>query len=221
MTSPLQDSQQAAARYHARYSNPAYVAVQRAVITDLYGPPGLPGWENLLDTRLGQDIPNRLMNLVIDAASDICGWPGFEGRLLCLARAAAVHRLSENTLNVMRDHLKRFEDTGDTYADDFRATTLALLHAGAAQPEVLESARCASGIHSWQGRAAHDLLVAAEELTRAAEILLSGGDPFYMREKANRAVERIVSAMQEGEHGDGPREAFAGLIVQWSPRKTD
>ena len=70
MTSSPQDSQQAAARYHARYSNPTYVAVQRAVIADLYGPPDQPGWENLFDTRLGEEIPNRLMNLVIDAASE-------------------------------------------------------------------------------------------------------------------------------------------------------
>ena len=197
------------------------MAVQRAVISDLYGPPDQPGWENLFDTRLGEDIPNRLMNLVIDAASDICGWPGFEGRLLRLAREAAAHHLSENTLNAMCDHLKRFENAGESYADDFRATTLALLHAGVAQPEVLEAARCASEIHSWQGRSAHDLLVAAEQLARAADILLSGDDPFYMREKVNRAVERIVSGLQEGEHGDGPREAFAGLIVQCSPCKTD
>ena len=152
---------------------------------------------------------------------NICNWPGFEGRLLRLAREAAAHRLSENTLNAMCDHLKRFENAGETYADDFRATTLALSHAGAAQPEVLEAARCASEIHSWQGRAAHDLLVAAEELTRAADILLSGDDPFYMREKVNRAVERIVSAMQEGEHGDGPREAFAGLIIQRATAKAN
>jgi hypothetical protein len=151
MTSPQQDSQQAAARYHTRYSNCAYVNIQRAVISDLFGSPGLPEWENLFDARLGEEIPNRLMNLVIDAASEICGWPGFEGRLLRLAREAAAHRLSENTLNAIRDHLKRFEEIGDTRANDFRAVALALQRAGAVQPEVREVARYASEIHSLAG----------------------------------------------------------------------
>lgn len=219
MTPPLQDSQQAAAHYHAHYSNSVYVTIQRAVISDLFGSPGLPEWENLFDARLGEEIPNRLMNLVIDAASEICGWPGFEGRLLRLAREAAVHRLSENTLNAIRDHLKRFEQVGDTRADDFRAVALALQRAGVTQPGVLEAARCTSEIHSWQGRAAHNLLVAAEGLIRAAEILLLEDDVFYAREKVQGAVERVVSALKEGEHGAGPRAAFAGLVVRWLPRK--
>jgi len=219
MTIPQKDSQQAAARYHAHYSNSAYVTIQRAVISDLFGSPGLPEWENLFDTRLGEEIPNRLMNLVIDAASELCGWPGFEGRLLRLTREAAAHRLSENTLNAIRDHLKRFEEAGDTRADDFRSVAMALQRAGSVQPDILKAARCASEIHSWRGRAAHDLLVAAEGLVRAAEILLLEDDAFYAREKVQRAVERVVSALKEGEHGAGPRAAFTGLVVQWLPRK--
>jgi hypothetical protein len=61
-----------------------------------------------------------------------------------------------------------------------------------AQPVLQEAAASAGDIHTSRGRAAHDLLIAAEQL------LLSGeGDLFYISEKVAHATAHLASALQE------------------------
>ncbi|MBK8139501.1 MAG: hypothetical protein KA401_01965 [Anaerolineae bacterium] len=57
---------------------------------------------------------------------------------------------------------------------------------------------CANGLHSWQGRAAYELLHAVEYLILAATVLLQRGDEAYIREKLHMGLNRITSAFYEG-----------------------
>lgn len=198
MTQHHDPSQQASARYHACYSDADYKVIQRALIADLYGPSDRPGWEEQLQMRLGQLIPNRLMNAVTDAASEICHWPGFEGSLLRLAQELLIQRVSWTSVQLIADYLHRFEMPGEMGSADLKVTVQVLRYILKAQPVLLEAGASAGDIHSSRGRTAHSLLVAAEQLTRAAQLLLSGeGDLFYITEKITHATDRIASIWQE------------------------
>ena len=71
MSQPHDPIQQASDRYHAHYLDTSYKAIQRAIIADLYGTVDSPDWEQLLEARLSHTVPNRLMNVITDAASEI------------------------------------------------------------------------------------------------------------------------------------------------------
>jgi hypothetical protein len=60
-------------------------------------------------------------------------------------------------------------------------------------------------IHNWQGRAAYELLAAAEYLTQAALHLLLHGNLAYIREKLLFALRRLTGAFHEGlRHSERP-----------------
>ena len=190
--------QQASDRYHAHYSDVSYKAIQRAIIADLYGPVDTPDWEQLFDMRLSHTIPNRLMNTITDVASEICQWPGFQGSLPRLAQDIVLHRVSWATIQLIVDYLHRFEALGETWSADLLTTTQVTQFVLKAQPVLQEAAASAGDIHTSRGRAAHELLVAAEQLTRAAHLLLNGESELsYVLEKITHATDRIASALQE------------------------
>lgn len=190
--------QQASARYHARYSDATYKIIQRAVIADLYESFDKPNWEEHFEMRLSQPTPNRLMNSITDAASEICQWPGFENKLIPLARELVLQQVSWVTIQLILEYLHRFEDAGDTGSADLCATVQVMQFILKAQPVLQEAAASAGDIHTSRGRAAHALLVAAEQLARTANLLVSGeGDPSYISEKIIHAVGCITSSQQE------------------------
>ncbi len=194
-TDPIQ---QASDRYHAHYSDVSYKAIQRAIIADLYGPGDTHDWEHLLEVRLSQEIPNRLMNTITDAASEICQWPGFQESLPRLAQELVLQRVSWATTQLIVEYLHRFEASQETYSADLHVMLQTIHFIVKAQPVLQESAASAGDIHTSRGRAAHELLVAADHLTRAAYLLLSGeGDLSYITEKITHATERVASALQE------------------------
>lgn len=190
----------AAEKYNMRYSNATYAAVQRAVITDLYGS------FDQLEERLGHETPNRLMNAVTDAASEICDWPGFEGGIQRLLSEVLRHPLSDETLDLIVVHLKRFQNIDNTYAEDFRSTVKAMRHLHQAQPQLLDATGAASDIHNWQGRSAHDLLASAHFMTEAADLLLQHHtDTAYIAEKLQKGLNRLNGALEEGmQYSDTP-----------------
>lgn len=164
--------QQASDRYHAHYSDVSYKSIQRAIIADLYGAVDTPNWEQLFDVRLSYTIPNRLMNMITDAASEICQWPGFQGSLPRLVQELVLQRVSWATIQLIADYLHRFEAPRETWSADLLTTIQVTHFILRAHPVLQEAVASASEIHSWQGRAAHDLLVAAEQLIRASQLLL-------------------------------------------------
>jgi hypothetical protein len=139
------------------------------------------------------------MNTITDAASEICQWPGFEGSLIRFAQELVLRRVGWTTIQLIVDYLHQFEDRDETFSTDLQATVQATRLAYKSETVVNEAAACASEIHSWRGRAAHDLLVATEQLVRAAQLLLNAEDDMaYIQEKIRSASDRIASANQEG-----------------------
>ena len=190
--------QQASDRYHAHYSDVSYKEIQHAIIADLYGPVNTPDWEQLFEVRLSHTIPNHLMNTITDAASEVCQWPGFEGSLARLAQELVLQRVSWETTQLIGDYLHRFEEPQETYSLDLHVTVQAMHFIIKAQPVLQEASASAGDIHTSRGRAAHDLLVASEQLMRAAHLLLSEEEDLsYITEKITHATERVMSAHQE------------------------
>jgi hypothetical protein len=105
MSQPHDPVQQASDRYHAHYSDVCYKAIQRAIITELYGPVSTSDWEQQFEARLSHTVPNRLMNTITDAASEICQWPGFQGSLTRLAQELVLQRVSWTTIQLIVDYL--------------------------------------------------------------------------------------------------------------------
>lgn len=198
MTQHQDSIQQASDRYHACYSDVSYKAIQRAVIVDLYGAEMIPDWEQMFEARLSHVIPNQLMNAITDAASEICHWPGFEGSLTHLAQELALHGTGWATIQLIVDYLQRFEEPQETYSADLKATIQVTQFILKVHPVLQEAAASAGDIHSSRGRSAHDLLVAAEQVTRAAQLLLNGEDDMsYISGKIIQATDHITSAWQE------------------------
>lgn len=146
------------------------------------------------------------MNLVSDVAFQIVQHPHYTEAYLKLAIYCGQNNVSIVTIDLMTDYLRRFQSEPDPIIDDFEATAKALLRAYISFDTLHSAATAANGIHSWQGRVAYDLLVAAEYLTHAAIHMLMHGNLSYIREKLQSAFWHIKGALHEGlRRADKPR----------------
>jgi hypothetical protein len=86
----------------------------------------------------------------------------------------------------------------DPCIDDFDATARALLLAYDGRDQLRTAAAQANGAHGWQGNMAYELLSAVDALSYAAILLLAHEDDGYIREKLQRGLHRLSSALHEG-----------------------
>lgn len=188
----MQDAQK---HYNSLYDNVAYQAVTQAIADDL----GV-GREAL--------AASDAANLITDAALGLCGHASYTESCLTLANFCGQNGICPTTIDAIHAYLIRFQQVADTRADDFEATAKTLYHLqtlkGALHPAIAH----ASGIHSWQGRAAYDLLASADYLMQAAENLLKNGDSGYSGEKLRAGVGRIIGASREALHHADRPQAF-------------
>jgi hypothetical protein len=118
-------------------------------------------------------------------------------------------KLSDKTTDTVHRYLLTFQQTGINAADDFAAIAKALIRTYAGQHAIGEASAYANGVHSWQGRTAYHLLVAAEYLTKSAELLLDQyGNDAYLREKLQHGLNRITNALYEGVRYSDKPEIF-------------
>ena len=106
--------------------------------------------------------------------------------------------MSWTTTQLVVDYLHRFEESQETYSVDLRATIQATSFILKVQSVLQEAAASASDIHTSKGRAAHHLLVAAEQLSWAAHLMLGGeSDLFYIWEKITHATDCVYAVRRE------------------------
>ena len=189
MTTP----QSALKHYNTHFNNKAYQAI---------------------GTHLAQDLRadreslrvSDVMNMLSDVAFQISGHPHYTHASLKLAIFCGQNNVSIVTIDLMADYLRRFQMKPDNVIEDFQATAKALLRGYVSFDGLHSAAIAANGIHSWQGRIAYDLLVAAEYLTQAAIHLLMHGNLSYIREKLQSSFWHLKGALHEGlQHADKPR----------------
>lgn len=171
-------------RYNRLFDNTLFHAISTAIAEDL-------------NLNPDHSCVTDLMNAVTDAALGVCGYPHYPDGWLKLAVLSAQNALSNPTIDAICQNLQHFQQPQDSYADDFALTAKALLKLHEVTSALNTVTACANGIHSREGRAAYDLLAAAELLSRAATLSLEHDDPGYMAEKANAAHERIAFALRE------------------------
>lgn len=138
------------------------------------------------------------MNLVSDAAFQVCGHPDYPEAYLKLAIFCGQNNVNIMTIDLIADYLRRFQTKPVTIIDDFEATAKALLQSYASFDALHSAATASNAIHTWQGRIAYDLLVAAEYLTQAAIHLLMDGNLSYIREKLQSSFWHLKGALHEG-----------------------
>jgi len=193
-------SKQALERYHAAYDNTIYTDIRYHVIRDTVGP------DADVELHTGDTAVVDFMNALIDTCLECCGSSQHTGAHILLARSAAWSKLSDETIDAVYTYLLTFQQTGINAADDFAAIAKALTRAYTGQHAIGEASAYANGVHSWQGRTAYHLLVAAEYLAKSAELLLDQYDnDAYLREKLQHGLNRITNALYEGvRHSDKP-----------------
>jgi hypothetical protein len=164
---------------------------------------------NLMTADLGADRDSSsvsdVLNLLIDACLGLCGSPTHADAPRLLAVFCGQNDVSIPTIDALHHYLLTFVQSPDTRADDFECASKALLKAYGAKDSLNAAGSCANGIHSWQGRIAYELLVAADYLTQAAVQLLIHGSESYIREKLQYGLRRLTGALYEGvRHSDTP-----------------
>jgi len=106
------------------------------------------------------------MNLLIDTCWN-CAVLHARQKLASARSLLWPNGIIKYTIDALVSYLRRFA-TDDTRIDDFECTAKALLLAYGAQMDANHAAAQANGIHSWQGRAAYELLASADYLTQGA-----------------------------------------------------
>ena len=155
----------------------------------------------LLASNLNADRDeSRVVDLLVavqNAALELCGHPLHKGAWHALALQCGQNFLSVHTVDAMRDFLRRFAPD-DPRIDDFDATARALLLVYDGRDQLRSAAAQANGVHGWQGNMAYELLSAVDALSYAAILLLAHEDDGYIREKLQRGLHRLSSALHEG-----------------------
>lgn len=192
MTDSGLDLHSALERYNLLFDGVQYNAIAALVAADLRAE---------RDSLRVSDV----LNLVIDACLGLCGSPTHADAPRLLAVFCGQNDVSIATIDTVHRYLLTFEQPPDTYADDFECTAKALLKGYAARDGLSAAADCANGIHSWHGRMAYELLIAADYLAQAAVQLLQHGSASYIREKIQYGLRRITGALYECvRHSDTP-----------------
>jgi hypothetical protein len=144
------------------------------------------------------------LNLLIDGCLELCGSSAQSGAWLKLAVICGQNGIIRHVVDAMVRYLRRFSED-DPRIGDFEGTAKGMLCAYSAQDELRTAAAHANGVHSWQGRSAYELLVAADYLTQAAMQLLQQGDEAYLSEKLKYGINRLTGALYEGiRHSERP-----------------
>jgi len=181
-------------RYHETFHPKQYNAITEQLAANLYA------------ERDDSRVTDSMIALQ-DACLELCGHPDHDGACHRLSVCCGLNALSFNTIDSMRDYLRRFGGSDDMRVEDFDCTVRAILRAYSSLDDLKTATACANGVHSWQGRAAYTSLHAVEYLTLAAVHLLQHGDNAYIREKLKGGMQRITSALYEGvRHSSQPSQ---------------
>ena len=207
--------ERALARYHTAYDNVIYTYIRHQVIADTIGADA--DFARHADDTAVVDF----MNTLIDVCLECCGSDRHSGAHIRLARLASWSKLSQATINTVYQYLLIFQQAGINAAEDFESIAKSLARVYAGQMEISMSAAHANGVHSWQGRTAYQLLVAAEYLVKSAELLLDRHDEdAYLREKLMHGLNRITGALYEGvRYAEKP--SLFDFSRTYFPRETD
>ena len=182
-------------RYNRLFDNHLYSAIAHRLAADLRAD------RNALRV-------SDAMNLITNAALELVSHPHYVGAWLALAVFCGQNGVSIATIDAIHDYLLIFRQPDDIRADDFEMTAKALLKAYEALDALRGGVSCASGVHSWQGRMAYDLLAAADYLAQTAVQLLLHGNLFYIREKLPAGLNQISGALHEGTRHSARPDLF-------------
>lgn len=184
----------ALSRYHEAFDPSRYNAIANQLTSNLYAEGD--------DARVTDG-----MVALQDACLELCGHPDHAGACHRLAVFCGLNTVSVYTVDAFRDYLRRFDGSDDVRIEDFDCTARAMLRAYSGLDDLKSATSCANGVHSWQGRAAYELLHAVEYLTLAAIHLLQHGDESYAREKLQNGIRRVTGALYEGvRHSNQPSQ---------------
>ena len=181
-------------RYHNRFDPAQYNAVGEYLAS------------NLNTDRTDPRVVDILVTLQ-NAALELCGHPDFDQAWHRLAVTCGQTFLAVHTVDAMRDFLRRFV-AEDIRMDDFEATTKGMLRAYRGLDDLKTALAHANGVHSWQGRMAYELLVAVDYLTQSSIRMLAHSDEGYTREKLQKGLNHITSALYEGIRHSEHRQLY-------------
>jgi hypothetical protein len=181
-------------RYHERFDSDLYDTIGEFIASNL---------------NADRD-DERVIALLVAAQNgglELSGHPDLAGALHTLAVQCGRSFLSVYTIDAIWRFLRAFNED-DTRLDDFEATAKAMLLAYRVLEDLKTATAHANGVHSWQGRAAYDLLAAVELFTLGAITLLAHDGETYTHEKLHAGLNRITGALYEGVRGSEQPRLF-------------
>jgi hypothetical protein len=111
--------------YNAAYNNETFRHVQTTLVWEVCGP-FQASHPNLIERALALPDLHTILNLVTDAALELCGHPDMTGRVEALLRAVTRQPISEDTLHAITDseahrryHWFNFVDADEPACHDF------------------------------------------------------------------------------------------------------
>lgn len=216
-------------RYHRCYNNDTYKAFGAAIRPALgLDPDNVP----LVPTGAAEQEYSRLMNLMIDAAYEVCGSEYYRGACLRLGIELRIlatiylpgyphhHVPVLDLLQPALDHLGNFSSESGSAAQVLASLKVTVLTM-AARAMVERAAEECSLLADWKNLAAYSLLWASADLLRAAELLLAGEPSVsYIAEKLTRAAANLKAGWdwwkQEGERAPYIVEALCAQLDEIS-----
>jgi hypothetical protein len=174
-------------RYHERFDSKLYNTMGEFIASNL-------------NAERDEECVVALVVAAQNGGLELCGHPDLIGALHTLAVQCGRNHISLHTVDAIWRFLRAF-NPDDTRLDDFEVTAKAILRAYSALDDLKSATAHANGVHSWQGRAAYELLAAVELFSHAAIALLAHDDETYTHEKLHAGLNRITGALYEGVRG--------------------
>jgi len=152
-----------------------------------------PMFRKFSEAQQEQEIA-RLMNLVTDAALELCGHRSHQGACLILIRVMDT-TLSEPSRQAIFTHLEQFMPPGDTRLGDYRMLSAALAALAQARRSLLQAVSLTSGLRDWRGNAIHFSAHAAFMETSLAARLIAEDSPDYLASKQRIALNDLRESL--------------------------
>lgn len=177
--------------YNAAYDNETFRHVQTTLVWEVCGP-FQASHPNLIERALALPDLHTILNLVTDAALELCGHPAMTGRINALLRAVTRQPISADTLHAITDHWFNFVEGDDLRCRAFLIQGQALLDLNTVLTTLETVTRRTSDLAETPAQAAVLFTRAALRLVRAAELSLRHEPNRAYVEEQTRAAGRYV-----------------------------
>ena len=215
-TSPVPNDAEALAQYN-RLFNPQTWKTARGLVAD-----DVAHSERFAHVAAPQrEIETaRLMNLVTDAALDLCGHRLSQGACVTLVRVMDTN-FGEAAREAVFAHLAQFTGPHDARLRDYRTMSAVLTSLTAARTHLQQAANRSSALGGWLGNALYFAVHAALTETLVAQRIVAGDSPDYLATKQRAVLTAVRECIYALCRLDAAHEnELSPLLAMWKEERS-